>query len=318
MSARPRLTRSDYALVEAALAGARNSGSGNARVGCPLCERIRGKRDTKQSLYLHADGGWVCFRCAAAGWLPGTGSNRGLRPRRPETEILDPSADSEAWKRPPEGFYELYAGEGEDAVAFNLHRQYIEARGIDPRTAKLAHLGGCITGRLAWHVVLPILGTTTGVYDPDGPMSWQGWVARTLYPPEDPFTPIYREPYGAPKGRSLYRGDILASASSSPAYVVEGVFDALPLWPDAVATLGKVTQAHLDLLAQSKRPVVFIPDGDAWRAGDAYALYLRILGVRAGCLRLPPRVDPDEIRADILRELAEYSLDALDAVRVEL
>ena len=323
MSARPKLSRADRALVEAALStSARDTGQGKTRVGCPLCERIRGKTDTKQSLYLHADGGWVCFRCAAAGWLPGTGSNAGgawaghvgIDAR---TEVLDPT-QADAWKHAPEGFTELYDDAGLESRSLQFHRDYLAHRGIDPHVAKLARIGGVVSGRLAGHVVVPVFAPIVRGVTADRELDqWWGWVARTLYPSPNPYAPVYREPAGAPKGTYFYRGEILAIETSSPAFVVEGVFDALPLWPDAVACLGKVVGAQFSLLCASRRPVVFIPDGDAWRAGDGLMLALRAAVVRAGCLRLPPKTDPDEIPVHVLRAASEASLSAWESVYVE-
>lgn len=301
MSARPRLSSGDYALVTSVLTQrARNTGSGRARAGCPLCERIRGKADTKQSLYLHADGGWVCFRCGAAGWLPGTGSSSRALQVRPETRTA--VLDGEEWRQPPAGFAPLYEGDGLASLALDIHREYIAARGISDTIGRLAHLGGCVSGRCAWSVVAPVLD------DSVTPPVWSGWVARTIYPPENPWEPVYREPLGCPKGTFLYRQSSLFVETDSPVYIVEGVFDALPLWPDGVAALGKVTGAQFSILRGARRPVVFVPDGDAWRAGDGFAFALRAAGVPAGCVRLPPRVDPDEVLPGALRDAALESL----------
>lgn len=325
MSGRPRLTHADRALVEAALTTrARDTGQGKSRVGCPLCERIRGRADVKQSLYLHADGGWVCFRCGSAGWLPGYGPNpmgggwAGRVGYDSRMAIVDPEA-ADAWKRPPEGWAELYNDDGLAARSLNAHRAYLEHRGIDHRVAKLARVGGCVQGLLAYHVVVPVFAPERR----DGLAArerdqWHGWVARTLYPSSNPFAPVYREPAGAPKGTYLYREEVLYLESTAPVFVVEGVFDALPLWPDGVATLGKVTGPILSLLCNARRPVVLVPDGDAWRAGDALMLSLRAAGVSAGCVRLPPKTDPDEVAIPTLRMAAMESLIAWESVPVEV
>ena len=101
-------------------------------------------------------------------------------------------------------------------------------------------------------------------------------------------------------------------------FVVEGVFDAIPMWPDGIAALGKVTGEQFTLLCASRRPVVFIPDGDAWRAGDGLMLALRAAGVDAGCIRLPPRVDPDEIPVGTLRAAGEVALREWTSVPVDV
>jgi DNA primase len=90
--------------------------------------------------------------------------------------------------------------------------------------------------------------------------------------------------------------------------VVEGVFDALALWPDAVAVLGKPSDQQVDALINAKRPVVIVLDGDAWLEGKWLAARLCLRGKRAGHIRLPPGVDPDEVDR---KELEQQAMEAL-------
>ncbi len=296
----------DRALVESALdVRGKDTGGGRRRAPCPLCERVRGKADAKLSVYQHADGGWVCFRCGVTGWLPwATPSLR--RPRAESTITLD--AEGAPWRRPPTGFVPIYDLPALDDPAFDLHRAYVEHRGVDAAVARALFLGGCPSGFLADHIVVPVLDDSTS------PPTWNGWVARVLYPSGDPGDPIYREPAGAPKGTYLYRQSVLRQPSDVPALIVEGVFDTMPLHPNAAATLSKMSPALFRLIVAecraSGRPVVFVPDGDAWRDGDAYAQAARAAGVQSGCVRLPPRVDPDEIPPEVTEAAAVESLTA--------
>ena len=49
--------------------------------------------------------------------------------------------------------------------------------------------------------------------------------------------------------------------------------------------------------------------GDAWEEGWALAMRLRLHGMRAGSVRLPPRKDPDQVDPAWLRAAARASLD---------
>ena len=295
-----RLSTPDWRLCTAVLRGVARSG-GRHRVPCPLCERTRGKSDTKESLYLHADGGFVCFRCGAAGFMPGATPRQYTAPQASTTAAV--------WQRPPDGFTLLYDGEGMLDPRFGPHRTYLETespkgRGLDPNVARFSYVGGILRPRPA--VVVPVL-------DPTGKY-WQGWVARDLHPTAG-WSP-YRYPQGMPWHTYLYGQDILGEASSFPAFVVEGVFDRMALYPHGVATLGKPTGNHIAILARSKRPVVFCPDGDAWGPAEWHAYTLRLVGVRSGAIRLPPRVDPDEVLRDDVFDYGLLSLDQQDAVRL--
>lgn len=456
-----RLSTPEWRLCVAALraspAGA-SGGDGVLRVGCPLCERMRGRVDAKRSLYCHADGGFSCFRCGAVGALPGsdaaverrrlaglgphghashghashghptadapcvpsavypagvppaapglrgavlpaelwggayaprTGLPVGLalppvvrlgvavpvppqdtvarvaaafradpRPEwTPPAEVVARVAEGApvyAWQVPPAGFRVLYPAEALDTASDDGHdeahgtpahnhasnpaalcwtpdgaiapealaavradalvpfRRYVETRraraddtvGLDTGVARASGLGACVSGPLAGYVVAPVL-------SPCG-TAWWGWVARLVVPHPDPDRaaqqPTYRFAPGMPWHTYLDGEGILDVRTDVPAFVVEGFFDRLHLYPDGVATLSKPTAAQLERLARSRRPVVFVPDGDAWEAAVYHAAMLRVRGVAAGVVRLPPRVDPDEVPEGVLRDAAYLAL----------
>lgn len=443
-----RLDRDEWRLCVAALDGQRDR-HGVARVGCPLCERVRGRLDVKRSLYCHDDGGFVCFRCGASGalpgshaaaerraraalrggasgfgahvtpdraaaWLAGDGDTLGYarpaytgptlplppgiapvapddplasslaavsagayNPGRPATPgygatvprgqpqgpalpplpaalqarlaargaalpTLGPAASADPlppltpeweppagvtpetllwpWQLPPPGFRRLYSEDRVTLTAEGLadpldaalapYRGYVATRqrradgteGLDRAVVELAGLGACLAGPLAGYVVAP-------VWAPDG-VSWWGWVARLVVPRPDAKVPqhTYRFAPRMPWHTYLDGQGALDVETDSPAFVVEGFFDRLHLYPDGVATLSKPTPAQLAILARSRRPVVLLPDGDAWEAAVYQAAALRAEGVRAGVVRLPPRVDPDEVPEAVLRDAGWYAL----------
>lgn len=258
--------------------------SGEVRLCCPACEG--GSRFTLSA--NAAAGAWYCHRCGAKGrgdlsWLgtvSGGGSSGDL-----------PSSLGE----PPPGFVSLQ-GVGAGSLSARPYLGYLEGRGA-LGAARAAEGGFCLDGRYAGRVVVPVLGIG-GV--------WLGFSARSVYPRA---TPKYLYPPGMRRGRVLFNGLALGAETDDPVYVVEGVFDALWLWPDGVAVLGKPTSDQLALLAEARRPVVVALDGDAWQEGMVLALQLRALGARAVWLRLPPRTDPDQVSPALLREGARAALE---------
>jgi hypothetical protein len=86
--------------------------------------------------------------------------------------------------------------------------------------------------------------------------------------------------------------------TADPLILVEGRFDALPLWPNATAFDGKPSDGQVERLRQARRPLVVALDGDAWIEGEMLAMRLELYGVRAGWLRLPPTTDPGNFRPE--------------------
>jgi hypothetical protein len=144
-------------------------------------------------------------------------------------------------------------------------------------------------------------------------------VAR-LWAPSPDGLPKYLCARGSWRGQSIYNHAALLEQTDDPAIVVEGVIDAISVWPCGVALLGlsggtrdgagrvasrgMPTVEQVDALSLARRPLAVVLDGDAWEEGEATALQLRLLGARAGYVRLPPRTDPDEVPASWLLEEA--------------
>lgn len=270
----------DQELIVAALAGARESSAENTRLACPLCPVRHGKPDRKQSLSVNAiTGAYLCFRCGAAGYLPG----QGFSEDRPE-----PAA------RPrmtlPEGFEFLSGHKLRGSFAALEAREYLRKRGVCEDLWAAAKIGACLIGHYAGRVVVPIFASAAE--------GLAGWVARSWIPAE--------KPYLYPKGMHalFYNGDVLQQETDEPAILVEGVFDALACWPNGVACLGKPSDCQFEVLLAARRPLAVVLDGDAADEGWALSMRLRFAGRRAGCVRLPPATDPDEVPKDWLRQQA--------------
>jgi hypothetical protein len=62
-----------------------------------------------------------------------------------------------------------------------------------------------------------------------------------------------------------------------------------------VACNGKPTDAQLDAIAQTKRPICMMLDADAQLLGDMAALRLRMRGKQVHVAKLAPGTDPGEL-----------------------
>lgn len=279
------------ALAHAALNSARFvTSSGHARSNCPFCPGRVGKEDKKQCLAISTTSGWYnCWRCGITGRLDGEEFTTDAPQLSPQEKVV---------MGPPEGFYELGTEPGFSAISFEDAREYLstpigkrtswgeKGRGLaDPAVWRAAHIGATYSGRAAGRVVVPLL-------SPEG--QWWGWVGRC-------WTPGSERPYLNATGMTLgtdghlFNHAALLVKTEKPVLVMEGVFDALAYWPDAVAVLGKPTEPQLSALSATPRPVAVVLDGDAWREGEMLSLKLRLEGQRAGHVRLAAGVDPDEL-----------------------
>ena len=278
-------------IVRAAL-GAAKPRAGWWRTRCPFCE---GRDDSfsfnPDTTYYH------CFRCATKGMLE----------RREDGEeefyIPKPSEDEAAAQlrlltNPPEGFT-LLAGDDSETLA--EARAYMHGRGIPERVWDEAQVGACAFGRYAGRIIIPNL-------MPDG--SWYGYTTRVWGKVADKKLK-YRFPPGSWRGSVIHNQPALWEETDEHLYVVEGAFDALYLWPHAVAVLGMPSEQQIQLLASATRPLVVVLDADAWEKGLALSLRLRLEGCTAGCVRLLDGADPDEVDGAWLWEEARASLASL-------
>mgnify|MGYP001619479161 FL=1 len=270
-----------------AASGKRPTASGWVRADCPFCESRVGRADRHAALGLSTrTGWWHCFRCGARGRLDGD-FEPGPAPAPPPRSAM----------ALPAGFVPLYDGPGRSALSARPALDYLAARGLPEATGRAAGIGVVLAGPLAHRVVVPVRG-------PGGELL--GWSARSYGGGE----PKYLYPPGMARGATLYNAAALAVESDAPAYVTEGVFDALALWPDAVACLGKPGPAQVALLRAARRPLVALLDGDAWRESEALAARLRLYGCRAAYVRLPPRTDPATADLVTVRATALLALGA--------
>jgi hypothetical protein len=291
---------------------ARREGRGY-RVLCPFCVSSKtGRRDFSMS--VTGAGLFHCHRCATGGKLR----------EAPDPGALDAAEAEDAIREfaPPEGFVPFGSGDGLTAAELNDARGYVINRGM--RSLRMVRATGvgavpawfacsdeCICrtnadpdrARFKWcrfggRVIVPVLA--------DDGLTWFGFVGRD-YTGKASMPYLY--PPGMARGAHLYNSIALHEDSIEPVMVVEGVFDAIALWPDAVAVLGKPSHAHVDMLLASRRPVAIVLDGDAYDEARALAMRLRFDGQRAGVVQLPPKKDPDQMDLGWLKHEARECLD---------
>jgi hypothetical protein len=283
----------DRDAIRQAAVGARVNSRGYARINCPCCFERVGKDDRKQCMSVNLDTGrFSCFRCHVWGYLKDRQDGEWDGPAIAAAQLAASAVE------PPEGFVPLWEGAGMTATCTAEARAYLVHRGIGPDVVMGARIGCCLDGKYRGRVVVPVLDRAGG---------WLGWVARDWTGRADR---KYLNASGMHLGSSgqLFNGRALVTVSPDPALLVEGPFDALAYWPDGMAVLGKPTEAQVATLARSFRPVVVVLDGDAWEEGHMLAMRLRFDGAAAGCVRLPPCVDPDEVDRAWLRDEARLSL----------
>lgn len=293
------MSRDDWQVVADLAIGRHASHTGWVRVCCPFCEARIGKVDRRWSCGWNDERGkYHCWRCEAVGFAP-WGSRSGRQWEPIDAQPLDPREFID----PPQGYIPLASGPGATATATAWARDYLAERLVPFEAIETLGIGAAIEGRVAGRVIVPALAAGTF----GGP--WLGWVARDVL---GNAPAKYLAAPGAWVSQTVWNEEALGVETDEPAIVVEGVFDALPHWPRAVALLGKqIKGEQMALLCASKRPLAVVLDGDAHETGWALAQQLRLHGVaRVGAVTLDPGTDPGITARGLLRKRARLSLTA--------
>lgn len=257
--------------------------SGFVRINCPACPHVKGTHDRKRSLGVNlVVGSARCFRCGTKCCVYSKGDRRIEIPTAPK--VPPPSL---------EGMYVLWGPEAQSSEWHQLAMSYLQSRGI-AKYAERANMHLAISGRFAGRILLPHVGG-------DGRL-W-GWSGRLIGNPTEDHIPRVLYSSGMSRER-MYNDQALDLKSSTPVAVVEGVIDSLGLLPDAVAALGKPTDAHFALLMRCQRPVVFVLDGDTGDAGRKIAMKMKLRGFShgVGYVQLPCGQDPGNYEAEELQK----------------
>lgn len=278
-------------LVVEALSEARGSGEW-VKANCPFCLSVRGRAGRSPALSISRTHGWYkCWRCGTKGKIDVQECDEQLAPIRVDQMELPPD------------FLALWESPGSDSEATLGARRYLDWRRVSESIIEDARIGFCVFGKYSGRVIVPIF---------SGDDDLVGWVGRSI----SPTTRLkYIYPKGAWRASALYNESALYVETDHPVFVVEGVFDALALWPNAVAVLGKPSHAQIRLIANANRPVVSLLDGDAWVESEALAGQLKILreDLLVGSVRLPNQKDPDDV---LLSDLVSAGYESLHSSQI--
>ena len=283
-----------------AFSDAKPTSDGWYRAPCPFCEH-EGHADTKASLALRLDNGWYqCWRCNSKGfakslvhdiesdhpWSGAPSSSSGSISARSGF-----TPDPKPGRAPlplPDGYIPLGEEPGISSLACAPARAYLEGRGVCAEICRQAKIGTVLSGYYARRIVVPITAGGT----------CYGWVARSWGKADRK----YLYPKGMKRSLLMFNQDVLHAETSEPVVVVEGIFDALKLWPNAVAVLGKPAKTHLGMLLETTRPIAVALDADAQSDSLALTFQLQLHSKNATFIELPPGRYPGDLPADWLKD----------------
>lgn len=253
-----------------ALSEARPMPSGFLRSRCPFCWELEGSRPRKLNFAINPEtGSYSCWKCSKWGRFSDLSTLANLKLTVVKVDQFEP----------PESFVALRDVRDNFGEHLGAYLYVNRTRGVSDEAIDACEIGHCTTGQYAGCVVIPV--KEFG--------EWRGFVARKLTKSE------YRYPSGMQRGSLFFNGDALWQSTDEPIMLVEGCLDALPYWPNAVAVLGKPSAEHKRILQSVKRPLAICMDADAQGTGWALAEVLKLQGVNAKYISLPPGYDPAEV-----------------------
>jgi len=289
-------------LVLSAIAEGSVATSGWVRSRCPFCLLRKGSEGRFGNFAISPETGYYhCFRCFVKGslhQLPAGWGEAVSRPKVATPNILDVSQDMRVDL--PVGFRPFadpnvwYRAKARPGI------EYCLKRGLSPQLILEAGIGYVEESedfRVLRRVIIPIMDPSSNF-----PLGWVGrqWTKKSVLPY------LYGE--GMTRSATIYNGKALLTRDPNLCFIVEGAFDVLALWPHAIAVLGTYSEQQVDMIAQSKRRFVVVLDGDAHNSAMGLAMKLDEAGVPVGCVRLPPKLDPDEVPFEWLTEQGELSV----------
>jgi hypothetical protein len=173
--------------------------------------------------------------------------------------------------------------------------KYFSDRMITPAQARLYGMGYCKEGYYANRMVIPVKVNDQVV----------GWQARAMWKTEK-WEKKYLFPPGFASAYTLFNYDY--AKLHSTVYLVEGIFDALAVGYNAMATFGThLTLEQLKLLRQMDclSTIIMLWDRDAYGKACVVGDYLAQFGYTVSVVKLPDRRDADELtsqeKADVLK-----------------
>ena len=246
------------------------------RASCPDCIDRISKSGGLTLGVIQQDSGalfYHCFRCLTRGVVAYDADLDSAK--RPEKAISKP-----LYLQPPADFLSVSEELGFSSY---LAKRYLQARGVSPSIWRHYDLHFATGGYWSGRLIIP---------HKDSHGNWLGWIARD-YTGKKPAKYLY------PKGMIRTLWNPKALESSEYLVVVEGAFDAFPLYTHypTVATLGSPSRTHTEQLASSRaRKIVLCFDADAIRKTQAlHATLTALYGKDTVIAHLPPGRDPGDL-----------------------
>lgn len=264
---------------------------GEYGICCPFCLRVAGSGDFKWKLqYSPSKKVYYCYKCNTSGSANLLSLSEDA-PTQPRVEL--PKADL----GPPYGFE--YFNQHKNSKLAGPYLNYMVKRGFDLARLVEVEAGYCVRGRFSGRVVFPLRRLLRSIDDHQALRPWRGFSARTIYPGIEP---KYLYPSGMDRKNELWGRDF---GWTPKKILVEGVLDALALYPSGIAAFGKnVTDEQIVVLKQIHRlgcSIVVALDGDAWQEGQVLALRMALHGIRGvRWCKLPPKTDPGVLGLKVL------------------
>ncbi len=261
---------------------------------CPFCIDKIGKEDTSGHLYVNEDAGFCCHRCNSQGstrWL--------LRMLRISADdIAGPVPEMTALRVRAVMSSVLRGETSEDYVPPEVRLpenvdypwnmpdvwNYAKKRCLSRFACEHYGLLGWIDKRNNTRLLFPDY--------VDGNLVF--WQARAV---EDGIEPKYRTVDGAEKSHCVWNLDRIDV--SRPVYVAEGILSARACGTNGVALYGKsLSSVQLKMLRRKIGPsgVRIVMDGSAFSEAFEMARTLMRSRVPVGVVKLPGKMDPDDMR----------------------
>lgn len=173
----------------------------------------------------------------------------------------------------PNGFTPFWSGH---PIQEGRFIRYLRRRKIDDETIQMYRMGYVTDGRLADRIVIP-------TFDRYGMVNF--WNARTVRD----VRPSYMFPIAS---KEIVPNEHMVDWSS-PIVLVEGIFDAISVGPQAIPLFGKfVNMTLMARLVSSSVPMVHVClDRDAWKESLNVARTINSYGIKTTIVDLPGK-DP--------------------------
>jgi len=296
------------AKIKTALAESVSTSGDWWRADCPVCLSRSGKEDRRKSFAMRPEGYYLCHKCGVRGWSKrikeeiGSEWTRGLLGDGLESVHAAQQAAPE-YKKPPAEYVALGDDTGKTAISLEWARNYLLKRGVSEDLWGPLQIGACSSGYYAGRIIVPVLSKNG---------QWSGFVARAVptasgVSDRRKLGMKYLYPKGFDRSRQFFNEAAIEAhtGTDSPLIIVEGIFDAIKLWPSAVACLGKPTRHQINRLISLKNapPYAVTLDADAYDQGWSLSQSLRLQGKRAFAIKLPPGEDPGSLEKDYLMTL---------------